>query len=75
MYEKQNTSMTLLDKVQNWLMEIVGTIIFIIITCRFILDLFIGTSTFEIYWYVVGFAISLLLMGYKGLANILLKNK
>lgn len=65
--------MTLLDKIQHWLLEILGTIILIVLSARFIWDITYGIVTFGIEWYLAGFVIGLVFIGRKGLAELLLR--
>jgi len=62
--------MTILDKFQEWLVEIVGTVVFVITSGILVSDLIGKKLTFSIYIYVVLYIVSLALMGRKGLAKL-----
>lgn len=62
-----------LDKLQHYLIEIIGTILFLITTVLLIFDLVSKQLTFAIYVYVILYALSLLFMGMPSLARAIIK--
>ena len=63
--------MTLLDVVQKWIVEIIGTIIFLLSALNFILPMigqpaYVGTTAS-----IIGIIVGLVFMGRKKLANAL----
>ncbi len=64
-----------LDKLQSWIIEIIGTILFLITTVLLIFDLVSKQLTFSIYVYVILYIVSLAFMGYHAIAKLLTRIK
>ena len=63
--------MTKLDDAQNWIVEIIGTIIFILSALNFILPMIGQPAYIDTTTSTIGFFVGLVFMGKKALANVL----